>query len=400
MFAASLLVVAVMATYASLAVMSLSGGGSLSFPTSLPGKVLTSLGNSVVGWHAPSAKDVLGVHDPSSSGSSQSVAFADSPYVNFGQVPTAGAAPAQISVTNTSSASLHLVLSVVNANGISATFDKTKTTQMVVHPHKPATINLTSDPLNAGPINGSLVVSIAKSGSTPLLIPLTGAQAPLASPSLTATPAANGAVNLAWAPSPSSGVSAYAVQRLAGTTGAWQTIATLPGTATSTVDQTGIDGSFTYRVIAEATTSLNAPLPGPAGPNATAIAVATPPAEPTDVGAPPFINAETAANGGGVNIPVSLLDSSSTDTITVTLTDKNGNSVSGQHSGGASSVTVNVPNVGVLADGKITVSATATDSLGNTSPPFTAAPPIRKDTVLPGCSDRVRLGRHHQPERR
>ncbi len=188
MFAASLLVVAVMATYASLAVMSLSGGGSLSFPTSLPGKVLTSLGNSVVGWHAPSAKDVLGVHDPSSSGSSQSVAFADSPYVNFGQVPTAGAAPAQISVTNTSSASLHLVLSVVNANGISATFDKTKTTQMVVHPHKPATINLTSDPLNAGPINGSLVVSIAKSGSTPLLIPLTGAQAPLASPSLTATP--------------------------------------------------------------------------------------------------------------------------------------------------------------------------------------------------------------------
>src|SRR6185312_3236596 len=194
MFAASLLVVAVMATYASLAVISLTAGGSLPIPTSLPGKVLSSLAKSTVGWHEPSAKDVLGVTGPSSSGS-QTVAFLDSPFVDFGPLPTAGAAPTQISVTNTSSAALPLALSV-SAPGISASFAPSGLTHMLVNPHHAARISLTSDPRFAGPIQGQLVVSISKSGSQPLVVPLTGAQAPLPATGLTATPAAHGAVDL------------------------------------------------------------------------------------------------------------------------------------------------------------------------------------------------------------
>jgi hypothetical protein len=382
MFAASLLVVAVMATYASLAVISLTAGGSLPIPTSLPGSVFSGIVKSIP-WHQPSAKDVLGVKAPSSTGS-QTVAFLDSPFVNFGQLPTAGAAPTQISVTNTSSAALPLALSV-SAPGISASFAQTNRTTMVVHPHQAAKISLTSDPLHAGPILGSLVVSIQNSGSHPLIIPLSGAQAPLPSGSLTATPAKGGAVNLAWTASPSTGVSAYVVQRAAGSSGAWQTVATTSGSATSAVDQTGTDGAFTYRVIAEAQgISSGDVVQSPAGPDAGATAVKTPPTSPSDVGAPQYINADMVANDGNVVIPVDLAPgSTSSDTITVTLANPaTGATAVGQAQGGGNSVNVKVAGAGALPDGKITVSATATDSVGNVSQP-TAGPTIIKDTVPP-----------------
>src|SRR3954447_15360012 len=65
MFAASLLVVAVMATYAGLAAISLSGGGSYTFLTRLPGKVAGGL-VSTVGWQAPPVKHYVKVQAPSS----------------------------------------------------------------------------------------------------------------------------------------------------------------------------------------------------------------------------------------------------------------------------------------------------------------------------------------------
>ncbi|HKV68306.1 MAG TPA: hypothetical protein VJN72_09465 [Gaiellales bacterium] len=380
MFAASLLVVAVMATYASLAVISLTAGGSLPVPSSL---LSGSLSNSLdIHWNAPSAKDVLGVQSPSSSGS-QKVAFLDSPYVSFGQVPTAGAPPAQISVTNTSSAALPLALSV-NAPGISASFAPSGLTHMTVHPHQAARITLTSDPRFAGPIEGSLVVSISESGSQPLIIPLSGAQAPLPATGLTATPAAHGAVDLAWTPSASSGVTSYLVQRFAGTTGAWQTIATLSPNATSAVDQTGTDGSFTYQVVAQADSTTNAPLPGPASSTTTVAAVATAPDVISEVTPHPFINFDDVQNGASVGVPVALKPAATAaDTITVTLTDTNGTSVSGStHPGNAATVIVPVSGAGKLADGPIKVSATSSDSLGNTSGP-TPGPNIVKDTSLP-----------------
>lgn len=378
MFAASLLVVAVMATYASLAVISLTGTGPgfSSFGT-LPGKVLSGLAGTIP-WHQPGVGDSVTVTAPSPGG--QSAPFADTKLIDFGRLPTL-AAPKQISVTNTSSAPLHLQVTVNDAAGVTAWFDTTRSSQMLVHPRQAARINLKSNPLYAGPINGSLVVWIDGSSAHALVIPLSGFQAPYASPSLTATPAAGGAVDLAWAPSPSSGITSYLVQRSAGTTGAWQDLATYPGTATSAVDQTGTSGSFTYRVIAEVGSSDAGR--APAGPEVTAAADDTPPARPADMGSHEFINRAQAANGGGIVFPVDLApDSSASDTITVTLTDNTGTSVSGTAPGGASTVSVLVPDVGVLAEGNVTVTATATDSLGNTSKPL-AGPPIWKDTVIP-----------------
>jgi large repetitive protein len=376
MFAASLLVVAVMATYVSLAVISLTGAGTgFSVIADLPGKVA----NAVVPWHQPNAGEVLGVNAPSHS--FQSVPFADTNLINFGQLPTIGQ-PKQISITNTSTAALPIELSV-DAPGITASFATNRSTRMVVHPRQAATINLKSSPLYAGQISGTLTVSIDGSSAHALRIPLIGSQAPLASPSLSAKPAANGAVDLSWAPSQSSGVSGYLVQRSAGAAGAWQNLATYPGTATSAVDHTGTSGSFTYRVVAEAQGASSTILPAPAGPEVTAVADDTAPAVPQDVGSHEFINRAQAANGGGIVIPVDLApDSSPADTITVTLTDNTGQSVSGHAPGGTSSVSVLVPDVGLLNDGNVTVTATAADSLGNVSRPVDG-PSIWKDTAIP-----------------
>jgi large repetitive protein len=382
MFAASLLVVAVVATYASLAVISLTGGGgSYSFLTRLPGKVAGGV-VSTVGWQAPVPEHLIKAKSPTTG---QVAALADIKFFDFGSVPTMGGNVRQLSISNPTSAVLPLHVTVVGPSGVSAHFDTTGQATMNVHPKHAARIDLTSDPMHAGQITGSLQISIVGSSASAYSIQLTGFQAPLASPSLTATPAANGAVDLAWAPSPSSGVSSYLVQRSAGSTGAWQNLGTYPASATSAVDQTGTSGSFTYRVIAQAVGASSTVLPAPSGPAVTAVADANAPASPQDIGAPEFINRAQASNGGGVQIPVTLAAGSSpSDTITVTLTDNTGQSVSGHAAGGGSTVTVTVPDVGILNDGNVTVSATAADSLGNVGKPCCSnAPSIWKDTVIP-----------------
>jgi hypothetical protein len=377
MFAASLLVVAVMATYASLAVISLTAGGSLPIPTSLPGSVFSSLN---IHWNAPSPKHLLNATSPTTG---QVSPLADITLFDFGALPTAGSTTRQLSIRNPGSTVLPLHVTVTGGSGVSARFHTNGAQTMKVRPKQAATIDLTSDPLVAGPIHGELQISIVGSPATAYAIPLAGAQAPLPATGLTATPAAHGAVDLAWTPSASSGVTAYTVQRSAGTTGAWQTIATLPGTATGAVDQTGTDGSFTYRVVAQALTSTNVPLPGPASSTTTVTAVATAPDVISEVTPHPFITFDDVQNGASVGVPVDLTPAATAaDTITVTLTDTNGTSVSGTHPGGAATVIVPVSGAGALADGPIKVSATSSDSLGNTSTP-TLGPNIVKDTSLP-----------------
>jgi hypothetical protein len=229
-------------------------------------------------------------------------------------------------------------------------------------------------------------VAIANSRVGAYAIQLTGAQAPVAVTSLNATPAAHGAIHLAWTPSASSGVSGYLLQRSNTVANSpFETIATLPATATSAVDQTTVDGTYAYQVVAVApgATTLDPSVSSSPSPEATAVADTTAPAQPADVGSHAFINSDDAANGGGIGIPVDLAPSSSpADTVTVTLEDSTGRTISGQHIGGSPTVTVNVPNVGVLADGTITVSATTGDSLGNTSQAV-PGPSIWKDTVAP-----------------
>src|SRR6185437_12434425 len=148
--------------------------------------------------------------------------------------------------------------------------------------------------------------------------------------------AAHGAVDLAWTPSASSGVTSYLVQRFAGTTGAWQTVATLSPSATSAVDQTGTDGSFTYQVVAQADSVTNAPLPGPPSSTTTVTAVATAADVIGEVTPHPFINFDDVQNGASVGVPVDLMPAATAaDTITVTLTDTNGTSVSATPNPGA-----------------------------------------------------------------
>jgi hypothetical protein len=379
MFAASLLVVAVMATYATLAVISLSSGGSLSFPTTLSGSVFKSLS---IHWNAPSPKHMLNAKSPTTGHVSP---LADITLFDFGALPTAGSTTRQLSIRNPSSTVLPLRVAVVGSSGVSAQFHTTGLQTMNVHPRQAATIDLTSDPRVAGPITGSLEISIVGSPATAYAIPLAGAQAPLPASGLTATPAAHGAVDLAWTPSQSSGVITYVVERLAGTAGSWQTVATLPGGATSAVDQTGTDGAFTYRVIAQAQTATQAPLPGPASSTATVKAVATAPDVIREITPHQFINYDDVQNGGSVSVPVDLApDSTASETITVTLTDSNRTSVSGTHAAGATTVVVPVAGAGALADGPIKVSATASDSLGNTTSPI-FGPDTFKDTSVPAA---------------
>jgi hypothetical protein len=376
MFAASLLVVAVMATYASLAVISLSGAGTGSFHLStLPGKVFKGL-VTTVGWHAPPVKHFVNVQAPS-SGQGSPLADINSLF-DFG-VSKSGA-PKTLSLTNTSSASLPLTLSVNNPS-ITANFAGGGTT-MVVRPRQAATIELKSDPAHAGPITGTLTVAIQDMPAGAYAIQLTGAQAPYPAASLTATPIAHGAVKLAWTPSRSSGVTGYLLQRSIGTSGAWTTVATLPASATTAVDHTPADGTYAYQVIATAqgATPSSAPVQSSPGPSATAVADTTAPDAPGDVAAPQFIN---AATGDDVTLTVTPgADSEPSDTITVTLTDQNGRSISGEALAVGSAVPVKVSGVKTLAEGKIAVTATATDSVGNTGNPFTGQS-IWKDTQSP-----------------
>src|SRR6476659_3832960 len=126
MFAASLLVVAVMATYASLAVISLTAGGPFSFPTSLPGSVYNGFKSAVVSWQAPDVKHLVKLHPTPG----QASPFADITFVDFGSIPAVGGAR-QLNLTNTSSATLPLHVSVSpSAPGINAQFHHTGTQTM------------------------------------------------------------------------------------------------------------------------------------------------------------------------------------------------------------------------------------------------------------------------------
>src|SRR5690349_16774976 len=143
MFAASLLVVAVMATYASLAVISLTAGGSLPIPTSLlPGSLSNSL---AIHWNAPSPKHLLNATSPQTGHVSP---LADITLFDFGALPTAGSTTRQLSITNPGSTVLPLHVTVTGASGVSATFHNTNGAQtMNVRPKQAATIDLTSNPL-------------------------------------------------------------------------------------------------------------------------------------------------------------------------------------------------------------------------------------------------------------
>ena len=381
MFAASSLVVAVLATYASVAVLSLSATAP-SFFGEIPGVASVVKG---IGWSKPSLSHALTLANPASS--LNPGALAD---VSFITLSSAGSAPSTsaVNITNSSSAGLALKLTVHDALGVSASFQGTNgSTTVNVAPHGHATVALSSDPMHAGPINGTLEISAP--GLQSLMVRIQGDQAPLPAGAVTATPAARGAINLSWAPSPSTGVAGYLVERAPAGSSAFQQVGALTS-GTTAVDQTSTDATYSYEVVAVATGTGS--LPSTPGPVASATSDSIAPAQPDSVNPPAFIN---VATGNSVQIPVNLAnDSVSSDTITVRLTDSTGASVSGQANGGGASVSVPVSNLDQLADGKITVAATATDSVGNTSGAAmgfmqknTATPSVPTFDALPKITD-------------
>jgi large repetitive protein len=374
MFAASSLVVAVLATYASVAVLSLSAAAPFSIVGHLPGVDALVKG---IGWTQPTVDAVAKLTRFAPSGSA---VFADVSLVDFGQTPVPGAQ--ELSITNTTGKALplHLAVTGPSAASITAQFFNSGSTDYSVPVNGSATITLTTNPVQAGPINASLEISVPHSGLAPKVVHISGAQAPEAPGPVIATPAAKGAVDLSWTPSGSvSGVAGYIVQRAPAGSSAFQQVGGLT-TGTTAVDQTSTDGTYSYQVVAVATGS--SALESAPGPIASATSDGTPPQAPVSVEPPPFID---SGNQGAFVVPVTLAPNSSpSDTITVTLTDPSGATATGQASGGPSTVQVTVPNAGKLAENStVAVTATATDSVGNVS---NASPPGSTivDTVPPG----------------
>jgi hypothetical protein len=374
MIAASLLVAAVVAAYASLAMLSLSASTS--------GIVLGAAANvehfvGSVGWHPPSVTDLGGYVAPSTA-----------PTVGTGAVqisaislgPTRGSLTHSVRVGNSSARSLRLRVDVVGTQtlGMTASFASGGST-MLVPAHTAEPVTLVTNPLYAGVMQASLQISVPGSGVAPRSVPIYGAQAPLPPGAVTATPAAGGAVDLSWTPSPSSGVAGYIVKSSTGGSPYTQVGGLITGT--TALEQTGTNATtFSYEVFAVAS-GVTPQLEGLAGPAGSATTDSVGPAQPLGFpGLPTYID---QANVGSFKVNVSLLPSTSAgDTITVTLSSPvNGATLTQTAIGGSSPVSVQFPQAGSLPDGPVIVTATPTDSLGNPGTAFSA--PIHKLTAGP-----------------
>jgi hypothetical protein len=365
--AAALLTVGLVAAYAILAVLSLT-----SVAPSLLDRVPTTLGRIVgpgsVPAAQPKAEDVL---------TTPTAPQLDLLAVTFPPIATSTSQSQSFTLENTAQTSLNLSVSVFGAAGVTATFPNSGQTQRLATGRQ-TEVTVTTDPMHAGSLAGGTVqVSIAGL-SKPLVVRLSGAQAPLPPGAVTATPEAKGAVHVTWIASPSTGVAGYQVdRRVQG--GQWQP---LPGAAPASgiVDQTGTDGqTLQYRVRA-ITAGVTPQLLSAFGGAGSAVTDASAPIPPTDIKiAPDFVN---LANQNAVPVEVDLPPTSAqTDVVSVTLTDGAGGSATATAAGGQPSVVIPVDASG-LAPGPITSSVTLTDAVGNVTPP-TTGPTVTKDIQPP-----------------
>jgi hypothetical protein len=359
MIAASLLVAAVVAAYASLAMLSLSASTS--------GIVLGAAANvehlvGSVGWQPPSVTDLGGYVAPSTAPTAGSGAVQISA---ISWAPTRGSVTHAVRVGNSSAKPLLLKVEVVGNQtlGMTASFATAAGgSTMLVPAHTAELVSLVADPFQAGVLDAELEVSVPGSGVAPHSVQITGAQAPLPPGAVTATPAAGGAVDLSWSPSPSTGVTGYIVQSSTG--GSPFTPVGNSTTSTSVVEQTGTNATtFSYQVVAITAGVALPSAPGPAG-SVTTDSLA--PVQPNSVSMPNI----NVANVDSVPVTVILPPSSNpSDTIVVTITDSAGNTFAGHPiSGNPGPAVVQIP-AGTLVDGSVYASATTADSLGNTSLP-------------------------------
>jgi hypothetical protein len=367
MLAAALLAAALATTYAVIGAISLtsvSGTGNIAQLTTL---VKTAVGS--VAFAPPSAHDIVapsagaaGVTSPSASGLQ----------VDLGRVTGAAMVSDALRLTNTSSIPQTVRLSVLGAPGLQALFGASGTSALRLASGEQASVDLVTSPLHAGQITGLVQVEVGTAGT--YTVPVTAVQAPLPPTGLVATPAAGGAVDLAWTPSPSTGVGGYTVYRAAAPGGPWTAVGRTAAPAFH--DPVDTNGATEYYQVVATAAGVSPPLGSPPSATASAVTDSQPPAAPTGITVP-VIN---IANEDAVPVTVDLpAGSASTDTITVTMTD-GANSASAQAAGGQAQVVILV-DASDLADGPIGVSVTLTDAIGN-SAAFSAQ--TVKDTVAPG----------------
>ena len=355
MFAASSLVVAVLATYASVAVLSLSAAAPFSIVGHLPGVRRAGQGDrlgyaKVVRRHRCQAEQLRPRRLRRRPGRSS---------IFFASANGTQSLPQSVSITNTAKTPLKLTVAVQNAPGVTALFQNGLTTMTVA---KSASVTLTSNPMVAGVIYGEPPdrhLRLERQGALDPDHGRPGAAAAHRSDRHAGCRRRGQRV-----------VGARRCRRVSpGTSSSAPSEPPAPGSrsaaltsATSLVDQTSADGAYSYRVLAEAP-GIGAPVTSDPGPVGSATSDSTAPDAPSSVNAPQYIN---IATGNSMSIPVGLDNNSvASDTITVTLTDSIGVSVSGHASGGSATVRVPISGLNQLADGKVTVSATAADNLGN-----------------------------------
>jgi Bacterial Ig-like domain len=361
--AAALLAVGLVAAYAILAVLSL---------TSVAPSLLEHVPTTLQGIIRPGSVSAAQPKPADVVTPTKSVTLGDLS-VQFGF--STGSNTKVFGLENTATLPIDLSLEVVGAPGVQAAFEGSGTrTHLGVG--KQTKVTVTTDPLHAGALTGSVDISISGVSQT-LSVPLTGAQAPLPPGAVVATPEANGAVKVTWPASPSTGVAGYRVLRRV-SDGPWRTVAA-NAPAAGLVDATGTDGrTVDYQV--SAITAGVRPILLSSSVIGSAVTDASAPDPAKDITiAPGFINLE---NQNAVPVEVDLPPTSApTDVVSVTLTDGTGGSATATSAGGQPSVVIPIDATG-LAQGPIQSSVTLEDALGNVTP-AAAGPTVQKDTVAP-----------------
>ena len=366
--AAALLAVGLVAAYAILAVLSLtsvapslldnvprsipgiSGGGSVRAATPKVPDIVNSPSVNVLGDLAVELRSIPGTSDPLSQ---------------------------SFDLKNTAINPVNVSVAVTGAPSVQATFPGDRSS-VRLGPGQTKSVTVSSDPMHAGPLRGSVLISVAGIAE-PFTVPLTGVQAPLPPGAVTATPEAGGAVHVTWPASPSTGVAGYEVERSV-SGGGWQKLSDAAPAAGIT-DQTGTDGqTVEYRV--SAVTAGASQFLSSFGASGSAVTDASPPAVADGVKiVPDFVN---QSSEDSVPVKVDLPPTSApTDVVSVTLTDSTGGTVTATGAGGQPSVVVPVP-AGNLAEGMLTASVVLTDAVGNaTAASESPSAEVLKDTQAP-----------------
>ena len=323
----------------------------------------------------------------------------DSLDVDLGLVAAPGTITDVFTVENVSTQPRTATLALLSpAQVASVVFEDSGTASVTLAPGASSMVAVTTSPNVAG--RGTGTFRLALDGSSWLYREYTLSldAAPVAPASLSASTRPGGRVALSWAASATTtNLAGYDVYRSSG--GAYTKLNGSPLAGTTYTDATGVEGTaYTYKV--RAISSGAVALESPDSPLASATPDATAPTLP---GAVQLVNGGgqanqyiNLANRTSVSIAVTLpASSAASDVVTVTL--RNGaQSVSktAPATAGAGTVTVGGLDATSLADGTITIEATAADAAGNVSAPQASSAP--KDTVAPGLPTATYVDQRNQ----